>query len=139
MTNICVQGGVIPAPMNELKVKKILVIDDNADVLGMLRDVLTSGGYEVVGLQSTEDIIKEVKAVQPDVVILDYILSGINGGDWCAEIKRYPATQHLPVLLLSAHPKVLGSLGHYGQDAFIEKPFDLDVLLATVAHFAIVA
>ena len=112
--------------------KKILVIDDNDDILDLVREVLETNNYEAICLNSSDNIIKSVTELQPDLVITDYILTGINGGEFCAEIKKNPTTKHLPVIILSAHSRVIESLGHYGQDAFVSKPFDIGELLAVI-------
>jgi CheY-like chemotaxis protein len=66
---------------------------------------------------------------RPDIVILDYILNGINGGELCHQIKMNRHTAQLPVVIMSAYPKVLQSLGDYGCNTFIPKPFDIDHIL----------
>ena len=68
--------------------KKILVIDDNDDILDLVREVLETNNYEAICLNSSDNIIKSVTELQPDLVITDYILTGINGGEFCAEIKK---------------------------------------------------
>ncbi|MBS7565019.1 response regulator [Mucilaginibacter sp. Bleaf8] len=113
---------------------KILILDDNQDILTVLEEALTGEGYEVVTLNYCEDIIKSVQQHQPDLVMLDFLLAGINGGELCHQVKTNPLTSGIPVVILSAYPRVLESLGDYGSDAFVQKPFDLDKLFSTVKH-----
>ncbi|WP_158826340.1 response regulator [Mucilaginibacter lacusdianchii] len=112
--------------------KRLLILDDNQDILNVMEDALVGEGYEVVTMTYCDDIIKSVQQHQPDLVMLDFLLSGINGGEMCAQIKKNPLTSHLPVIILSAYPRVLESLGDYGSDAFVQKPFDLEQLYSTV-------
>jgi DNA-binding response OmpR family regulator len=105
--------------------KKILVLDDSEDILEMMKDALEIEGYEVQVLNFTDDICKAAISYNADMVILDYILFGINGGELCHILKTTPATAHIPVIMVSAYPRVLESLGNYGSDAFIAKPFNL--------------
>lgn len=105
--------------------QRILIVEDDHDVLCLLRDVLEQEGYEVTALNYTESIIKSVKQYNPDLVMLDFLLAGINGGELCHEIKVHQETAWLPVIMLSAFPRVLDSLGNYGSDVFIAKPFDI--------------
>ncbi len=112
----------------------ILILDDSQDILTVLEEVFTEHGYRVTALNYCEDIIKSVQEHQPDLILMDYLLFGINGGEMCHEIKTYPLTRHLPVLLMSGYPRVLESLGTYGCDAFIAKPFELQQLLNTVSR-----
>jgi DNA-binding response OmpR family regulator len=114
--------------------KKILVVDDNEDILEVIKDILTEDGYEAETLAYTNDICKSVSKVNPDLVILDYILFGINGGELCHQVKTNPATAHIPVIMVSAYPRVLSSLGNYGADDFLAKPFMMGDLLNSVKN-----
>lgn len=71
---------------------------------------------------------------KPDLLIIDYILNGTNGGQLCREVESCSVTKNLPVIIFSAYPKVLHTLGFYGCDAFINKPFDLKVLIDKVTE-----
>jgi CheY-like chemotaxis protein len=113
----------------------ILILDDSQDILNILDQALTDEGYRVTTYNHCEDVLKVVKEHQPNLVLLDYLLFGINGGEWCHQIKTDPSTMHIPVILMSGYPRVLESLGNYGSDAFIAKPFDLEVLYKTVDHW----
>jgi DNA-binding response OmpR family regulator len=112
--------------------RKILIVEDDADILGVVKELLENEGYQVKGLNYTESIIKSVNEHQPDMVILDFLLPGVNGGELCFEIKSHPETAYLPVIMFSGYPRVLESLGNFGADAFIPKPFDISYLLQTV-------
>lgn len=115
-----------------IKNKKILIIDDDSDILDVMQEALTYEGYEVNSLQNTSDIFTELNHYQPDLILLDYILQGINGGELCHLIKSNQQTSGIPVMMMSAYPRVLKSLGDYGCDAFMAKPFNLEELSGTV-------
>jgi DNA-binding response OmpR family regulator len=106
----------------------ILVIDYDEAILDLFIAILTDEGYEVTALKDAVDILAIIESSNPDLVIIDYLLSGINGGEMCAQIKRETTTLHLPVLLTSAHARVFLSLGTYNCDEFLEKPFDINYL-----------
>jgi len=112
--------------------KRILIVEDDYDILCILTDVLNEEGYQVVGFNYTASIVDNIAMYQPDLVMLDFLLPGVNGGELCREIKTNSSTMHLPVVLLSAFPRLTESLGDYGCDRFIAKPFDMDVLIHTV-------
>jgi DNA-binding response OmpR family regulator len=112
---------------------KILIIDDDADLLELLQGFLESNGFEVKTNQSSEGIFQTIEQYQPNLIILDYLLNGINGGELCHQVK---STTHIPVILYSAYSKVLLSLGTYGCDQFIPKPFDLYFLLESVRRLS---
>jgi CheY-like chemotaxis protein len=77
---------------------------------------------------SVTEIIALAEETQPDLVLLDYLLGGINDGEYCHQLKHHPHTGHIPVIMLSAYQRVIESLGDYGWDAFVAKPFDLEQL-----------
>jgi CheY-like chemotaxis protein len=114
--------------------KNILIVDDQSDILDVVKEVLEMEGYTVTALTYTEDIINTVNEHQPDLVMLDYLLAGINGGEHCHFLKTNPLTSHIPVVMMSGYPRVLESLGNYGADAFIAKPMDMHQLVSTVRN-----
>jgi DNA-binding NtrC family response regulator len=109
---------------------KILIIDDDSAVLEILTECFTDEGYEVKAIAHVDDIYELIDSFQPNVVLTDYILNGINGGEFCTQIKM--AYQNLPVVILSAYPKVMLSLGTYNCDLFVAKPFDVFTLIKQV-------
>jgi len=112
--------------------KTILIIDDHQDILEMMKDILEPEGYRVITLTQVDDILKTVQNLSPYLILLDFLLPGINGGEFCAQLKKDPLTSHIPIIFLSAHTRVLDSLGHYGYDDFIAKPFNIDQLTVTI-------
>jgi len=112
--------------------KRILLIDDDTDILEILEELLTSAGFHVTILTKTEDVFGSIALHRPDLVLVDYLLNGINGGEVCAQIKKNEQTRHIPVILMTAYPRVLLSLGTYCCDEYIEKPFDLDHLVKRI-------
>src|SRR5215217_7116255 len=116
----------------ELTLPKILIVEDNEGIADMLKELFQMIGYMCLVRRTAVDTLQLVKDYQPSLVIVDYLLPEMNGGELCSQIKRDPATQHIPVILSSAYPRVLLSLGTYGSDAFISKPFNLDDLMRTI-------
>jgi two-component system phosphate regulon response regulator PhoB len=114
--------------------KKILIIEDDEDILQVLETVLVHNDYAVNGLERTDDILKSIEQYSPDLVLTDYLLSGTNGGKICQQIKSHKETCHIPVILISAYPELAVSLGHFGFDAFITKPFDINVLVHKIGE-----
>lgn len=72
---------------------------------------------------------------EPHLVLIDYLLKGINGGEVCHQIKSGYETSRVPVIMISAYPRVFESLGTYGCDEFIAKPFDLYSLVEKVKSY----
>lgn len=113
---------------------KILLIDDDVDMLEVMEATLAFHGYRVCTHSYTDDIFELVKLHQPDLVIIDYLMTGINGGEMCAALKRNPSTKALPVIIVSAYERIIQSLGNYGCDAFVSKPFDMTHLLSVIQN-----
>jgi two-component system response regulator VicR len=111
---------------------RILVVEDDQMQAEMLRDLFTYAGYEFLIQQSVDSIIPVVVDYKPDLVLLDYLLGPVNGGEHCSAIKKDEELKQIPVIMYSAYPKVMLSLGNYGCDLFIAKPFDIDELLGEI-------
>lgn len=108
---------------------KVLLLDDDQYILEMLTEVLTHEGYAVHAYTYTQDIFKLINENKPDLVIVDYLMNGINGGELCSSLKRHIPTANIPVIIISAYERVLKSLGNYGCDEFIAKPLDIPAFL----------
>lgn len=112
--------------------KRILVIDNDQDILEAVEAALSLENYSVDTSPIVEDIFQMIHDKNPDLILIDYLLFGINGGELCHMIKNEPSTSHLPVIIFSGYPKVIQSLGTYECDAFISKPFDLDNFISVI-------
>lgn len=112
--------------------KKVLVIDNDPDILDVVREVLDYVGFQVAACSGTKEIFNLIKEWQPDLLILDYRLDGKNGGDICRQLKSSALTSYIPVILYSTYPNVKNDADRFGCDAFIAKPFDLADLVTTV-------
>ncbi len=110
-------------------IKRILILDDDPGILEVIDLALTYSGFQVRPLLASENIFKMVSNFEPDLIILDYILGGINGGEVCRQLKNDPSTKHIPVIMLSAYLGLEDSIETYGYDVFIPKPFDLSYLI----------
>jgi Response regulator containing CheY-like receiver, AAA-type ATPase, and DNA-binding domains len=106
----------------------ILVVDDSNDILDVMQYVLEMEGYEVRSVMGRKDLMDELKNFTPDLIILDILLSGDNGREICKAIRANEATKHVPVLLMSASPKLLKNYEECGATDAISKPFHLPEL-----------
>lgn len=112
--------------------KKILVIDDDMDILEALKELLEIFGYAVVATPRAEAALQTVEKYQPDVLLLDVLLSGNDGRVITQELRQHKSTRQLPIILISAHPSAAQSAYASGADEFVAKPFDMDTLLGTI-------
>jgi DNA-binding response OmpR family regulator len=113
--------------------KRILVVDDDEDILDILCYILKERGYEVAGLLRGDQIMDTLEQFKPGLVLMDVMLAGEDGREICREIKTRPDTHNVPVILISASHNLSQSLRQEGApDDFIAKPFDVDRLLQKV-------
>lgn len=114
--------------------KKIFVIDDEKDIREILKVNLVQDGYEVFTFSSAADAGKGFDAEVPDLVILDIMMEGKDGFEFCREIRSNEKLKGIPIIFLSARSeefdKVLGL--ELGGDDFITKPFSLKELKARI-------
>ncbi|GAC1368720.1 MAG: hypothetical protein NVS2B12_28960 [Ktedonobacteraceae bacterium] len=112
--------------------KKILVVDDDEGIVEVVQIVLEGEGYQVQTSMDGENL-NHLTSDMPDLILLDVLLAGVDGRDICRSLKSNPATQHIPVIMLSAHSDASRVADMSGADGFLEKPFDVDVLIDVVA------
>jgi CheY-like chemotaxis protein len=115
--------------------KRLLIVEDDIDILNVLQTILSLNGYFVNAVSQTDDIIGDIKGFKPDLVITDYLMNGLNGGKICKIIKSTPEYCHLPVLLITAHPGFASLFGNFGFDGLINKPFEITDLLEMIEKF----
>ena len=109
--------------------RQILIIEDDDEILQVLDTVLTYNDFKVTAIDRTDDIYATIQKHKPDLIITDYLLSGLNGGKICPLIKSNKETCHIPVMLISGYPELATSFGNFGFDAFINKPFNIGELI----------
>jgi len=112
--------------------KRILVLDDNQDILDIVYETLAYEQFEVKGTTKGSAVIPLIGEFSPDLVILDYRVADINGGEICRQIKSHPIFNSIPVIIFSAYINKDDELFSYGCDAVINKPFDLTELVEKV-------
>ena len=113
---------------------RILVIDDDIDILSVMEILLTMKGFEVEVTSKGENTFPKIKAFKPDLILLDVLISGHDGRIICRKLKSNEETMHIPVIMFSAHPGAGASIAEYGANDFIGKPFDVANLLQKVNH-----
>jgi len=109
---------------------KILVIDDDKDLLDITQALLAKQGFVVETNLNWDDALKKIETFEPQLILLDVFLNGVDGLDICKQLKSMPHTKHIPVLIFSAYPRVAESVIYeYGADDFIAKPFEVNDLI----------
>lgn len=114
--------------------KHIILIEDDPGIRDAVTIVLTRAGYRVESYPNGRAIVAgEVAA--PDLFVLDNQLTGVNGYDLCRIIKTRPDTLHVPVIMLSASPAIKSISENAGADAYLEKPFAINVLRELIKNY----
>ena len=114
--------------------KKILVVDDEKDIVDLITYNLEQEKFAVIPAYDGESALDLVKADKPDLVVLDLMLPGIRGLDVCKFIRKDPETELLPIIMLTARcaqvDRVIGL--EMGADDYITKPFTVKELIARI-------
>ena len=111
--------------------KRVLVVEDDANLSALLRENLVFEGFEVDCVADGDEVLARSKRFMPDLIVLDITLPNTNGFDLCRALRRHGAT---PILIVSARTQKADKLRglHLGADDYLTKPFDLDEFLARV-------
>ncbi len=111
---------------------KILVVDDNQDILDVVGLILKMDNYEVKTIYNWEEIPQSIRAFLPDLILLDISLSGADGRDICKGLKKSENTRNIPVILFTAHHHLANSFNECLANGLITKPFSKDDLLEII-------
>jgi CheY-like chemotaxis protein len=120
--------------------RRILLAEDSADVVLIIRRLLEKEGHEIISVQTADEVLPAVIREQPDLLLLDVMMpseEGLDGFAICQRIRETAHHRRLPIVILSAIAQGTGRSDEEmrrlsGADAFIHKPFEVPHLLETV-------
>jgi DNA-binding response OmpR family regulator len=112
--------------------KKIVIFDDDQDILTALATVLDFVDWDLLTFSSGQDAIQVIAKEKPDLVLMDVMLDGYDGREICRAIKEDTSTQHIPVILISGLQGTAITNQDYGPDDFLAKPFNAGDLIDKV-------
>ena len=115
-----------------------MIVDDEPDVLKLVRSALKSKGYDVVTASSGENCIKKVKKDRPDFIFLDVMMPGMDGWKTLRELRKIEGVDDLPICMLTVRDltlEVYRSDDMVGLVNYIHKPFMIKDLLETLEEF----
>jgi CheY-like chemotaxis protein len=115
--------------------KKILVVDDEKDLLILLREILENEGFEVVTAESGKECLEKLKALKPDLIILDMMMPKMSGDETLKKIREDPKNKDLKAVFLTVariSEETMFNLGKLNILDYINKPFDNEELVKRI-------
>ena len=118
-----------------MPINKILVVDDSPTERHVLVELLTRKGYQVLTAESGEEGIEKAKSEQPDLVLMDVVMPGLNGYQATRTLARDDATKHIPVIVCTSKGQETDKIWGLRQGAqdYMVKPINPEELLAKIA------
>lgn len=114
-----------------MSVRKVLIVDDSATDLKKLEQILAGAGYTVITASSGKEALERIKSDRPDAVLLDIIMTDMNGFQVCRAINADAATRNIPVVLVSSKKEKTDQVWgvEQGARAYVTKPFTSEQIL----------
>jgi len=114
--------------------KRILIVEDQTVIVGMLKMRLEANNYEVITAGDGQEGLEKAHKENPDLIILDVMLPKMNGYKVCQLLKADPNYNEIPIIISSGRtPQEIGKVGkEVGADAYVSKPFEAEVLLSKI-------
>ena len=116
--------------------KRLLLVDDEKDLLETVRFRLEANGYEVIPAYDGKEALTKAKTEKPDLIILDLMLPKLDGYKVCGLLKRDAKYRHIPIILFTARAQESDrKMGEeVGADAYVTKPFEPQTLLGKISE-----
>ena len=113
--------------------RRILIVEDQADVAQLIDVVLKGEGYTVAIAKDGAQGLMLARDWKPDLILMDIMLPGVDGGALIARLRQEPETAELPIIAMSASRTLRDRTAELQADALLSKPFDVDALLVQVS------
>ncbi len=113
----------------------ILVVDDDAPIIALMRSILREFGYEPLTATSGAAAIEAARAEAPDLVLLDKNMPGMSGGDVIRALRSDIGLERVPILLLTGDPVAPQEIAELGANGTVQKPFDLQALMEQIRRY----
>jgi len=118
---------------------KVMVVDDEPDILKVVEAILSAEGYDVVGCTSGEECLKKIEKETPKLILMDIMVPGLSGWETTKKLKQNPKTRHIPVAMLTVKYEKEDKIRSFQDakcDAYIVKPIDRKELIKVVKWLA---
>lgn len=113
---------------------RILIIDDDVDLLFLGSSLLKQRGFDVFSLSDADETFETVRSFKPHLILLDVKLGDRDGRSICLKLKKEPGTSFIKVILYSAFPETSVQYSKYGADDFLMKPYEFSHLVERILH-----
>ena len=113
--------------------RRILIVEDQADVAQLIDVVLKGEGYAVAIAKDGAQGLMLARDWHPDLILMDIMLPGVDGGALIERLRQEPETSDLPIIAMSASRTLRDRTAELQADALLSKPFDVDALLVQVS------
>ena len=122
-------------PVKKAKAATLLIVDDDAEIVGILRSTLSRVGYQIVEALNGADALARAREAKPDVVLLDVMMPGKSGWEVAKDIRDDATLKSTGIIMLTAIGPKMNELTSplYGVDDYLDKPFDFHELEARIA------
>jgi DNA-binding response OmpR family regulator len=123
-------------PKGERMARKVLIVDDELNIVTALEFLLQKSGYEVMAAPNGEEALKQVESFAPDLVLLDVMMPRISGYEVCRRMRERPDWKHIKIVMLSAKGREAEvSKGvSLGADLYVTKPFSNNELVGKIGE-----
>ncbi|MBD1392948.1 response regulator [Mucilaginibacter glaciei] len=111
---------------------KILICDDEQEILDITKLILEDSGHHVLAVTDSLMVENLIEKEMPDMLLIDLWMPNLSGDQVIKEVRKNPNITHLPVIVISASKDVKEIAYASGADGFLEKPYDIDALLDIV-------
>jgi two-component system response regulator RpaA len=121
------------------EVRRILVVDDDPDIVELLTINLVAGGYSVEAAFNGHEAVAVAKQMLPDLIVLDVMMPKMDGLAALAELRAHPGTSDIPVVMLTAKVSDTDVWTGWqaGADYYLTKPFDVDELMRFISYLQV--
>lgn len=114
---------------------RILILDDDKDLLAVVKSLLHKKGFDVLVYSDWKKAWNALKTYRPQLILLDVFLPGIDGLDICKKLKSSSFTRNIPILMFSSYPNIADTaINEFGADDFIAKPFETNEIIKKIQH-----
>jgi DNA-binding response OmpR family regulator len=116
--------------------KKVWIVDDDASISEAFSLILQEEGHTPGALAGGWELKEKLEEQHPDIIFLDLTLAGEDGQSIARELKKNPATKHIPIIVLSAAPDIFALAQACGADSFLAKPCSIEEILEKIKQYA---